>query len=168
MGVYMPASVVNSELQETVSRASIRRMIQGASNILAAASETQRNQRLAEVQAAGIEPSINNLVYVHRTDKDSIEYYDGASWKYVVPPPKTELVVGAGKKIAGGGNSQSGIGWDSRGTIPHVFPGFSTGSSLIRGSISVFEITETGCVLRMDNTGTVSGTIVPVALVIWP
>ena len=168
MATLVPDAVINAELQETVSRASIRRMIQGGSNILAAASETQRNQRLAEVQTAGIEPSINNFVYVHRTDEDSIEYYDGASWKYVVPPPKTELVVGAGKTIAGGGNSQSGIGWDSRGTIPHVFPGFSPGSSLIRASISVFAITETGCVLRMDNTGTASGTIVPVALVIWP
>ena len=101
MATLVPDAVINAELQETVSRASIRRMIQGGSNILAAASETQRNQRLAEVRAAGIEPSTDNRIYVHRTDEDSIECYDGTSWRYVVPPSNIMVINGMAYKTRG-------------------------------------------------------------------
>lgn len=92
MATLVPDAVINAELQETVSRASIRRMIQGGSSILAAASETQRNQRLAEAQAAGIEPSPTNPLFLLRTDIFRLHYFDGSAWRSATDGGDTEWI----------------------------------------------------------------------------
>ena len=80
MAILVPDAAINAELQETVSRASIRRMIQAGSGILTAGSDTQQNQRVAQAQAAGIEPSPDNPLFVGRTDLGVILSYDGTTW----------------------------------------------------------------------------------------
>lgn len=80
MAIFVPDSAINSEVQETVSRASIRRMIQAGSSVLTVGSETEQNQLIAQVQASGIEPTATNPLYVFRTDTGILAVYNGTSW----------------------------------------------------------------------------------------
>lgn len=86
MAIYVPTSVINSEEQQTVSRASIRRMIQGGQGIVPAANATEQAQALANATSAGISPTAANPLFVYRSDTGALRAYDGSSWKDVVPP----------------------------------------------------------------------------------
>ena len=86
MAIYVPTSVINSEEQQTVSRASIRRMIQGGQGIVPAANATEQAQALANATSAGISPTAANPLFVYRSDTGALRAYDGSSWKDVLPP----------------------------------------------------------------------------------
>lgn len=75
MGVYVPDSVINSELQETVSRESIRRIIQGQTCV--ATSETQAQILLNNAAAAGVDTVGFSII---RTDIGMSMFWDGSSW----------------------------------------------------------------------------------------
>lgn len=75
MGVYVPDSVINSELQETVSRESIRRMVQGQTCV--ATSETQAQILLNNAAAAGVDTVGFSII---RTDLGMKMFWDGNRW----------------------------------------------------------------------------------------
>jgi hypothetical protein len=86
MAIYVPTSVINSEEQQTVSRASIRRLIQGGQGIVPAANATAQSQALANATSAGISLSAANPLFVFRSDTGTLRAYDGATWVDVLPP----------------------------------------------------------------------------------
>ena len=94
MAIFVPDQAINNELQETVTRQSIRRMIQAGTNILTANSETQQNQVLAAAQAAGVQASVSNPIFLWRTDAKSVHAFTGTQWEVTVPPPGTVVVSG--------------------------------------------------------------------------
>ena len=85
MAIFVPDQAINNELQETVTRQSIRRMIQAGNHILTANSETQQNQVIAAAQQSGLQPSPNDPLLVWRTDTGVLAAYDGTSWTLLTP-----------------------------------------------------------------------------------
>lgn len=85
MAIFVPDQAINNELQETVTRQSIRRMIQAGTNILTANSETQQNQVIAAAQQSGLQPSPNDPLLVWRTDTGVLAAYSGTSWTLLTP-----------------------------------------------------------------------------------
>ena len=85
MAIFVPDQAINAELQETVTRQSIRRMIQAGASILTAATDTEQNQVIAAAQQSGLQPSPNDPLLVWRTDTGVLAAYSGTSWTLLTP-----------------------------------------------------------------------------------
>ena len=80
MAIFVPDQAINNELQETVTRQSIRRMIQAGASILTAATDTEQNQVIAAAQQSGLQPSPNDRVLVWRADTGVLAASSGDWW----------------------------------------------------------------------------------------
>ena len=76
MAVYVPNSVIFGEAQQTVSRESIRRIVQGQKNTAGSAAEAQ--VLLDSAIAAGVSSVVGFEVI--RTDLGVKQYWDGSAW----------------------------------------------------------------------------------------
>ena len=76
MAVYVPNSVISGEAQQTVSRESIRRIVQGQKNTAGSAAEAQ--VLLESAIAAGVSSVVGFEVI--RTDLGVKQYWDGSAW----------------------------------------------------------------------------------------
>ena len=76
MAVYVPNSVISGEAQQTVSRESIRRIVQGQKNTAGSAAEAQ--VLLESAIAAGVSSVVGFEVI--RTDIGVKQYWDGSAW----------------------------------------------------------------------------------------
>lgn len=85
MGIYLKDSAINAEAGQTVSRQSVRRLIQASDAITAATSETAQNRLLSEARSAGVPVSASSPFYVYRTDRGELWAHDGSSWNPLTP-----------------------------------------------------------------------------------
>ena len=76
MAVYVPNSVISGEAQQTVSRESIRRIVQGQKNTAGSAAEAQ--VLLESAIAAGVSSVVGFEVI--RTDLGVKQYWNGSAW----------------------------------------------------------------------------------------
>lgn len=77
------------------------------------------------------------------------------------------VIVGAAQSLPGGTSATLPISFGVSYPVPPVVcPAFAAGSEAFKGTVTVQDISSTGCTLRLDNIGTSLSKITPACVVI--